>query len=57
MANTLHIQPMTGTVHTDPDCSLGTARYGTTPATDDDSKVRANVANGRLKGCRRCYNN
>jgi hypothetical protein len=46
---------MTGTVHRDKDCSLGTARYGTVPAEGTREEVEAFVAAGRLKACRRCY--
>lgn len=50
----LYIQPMTGTVHTDPSCSVGTARYGTVPA-EDAKEARSYVAEGRVKGCKRCF--
>lgn len=49
-----YIQPMTGTVHTDPACSTGTARYGTVPSSVPATEVEALIAAGRSKACRTC---
>lgn len=54
-AAALHVQPMTGTVHLAADCSTGTARYGTVPATLPTADLDAMVAAGRVKACRTCY--
>lgn len=54
-ATTLHVQPMTGTVHMAADCSTGTARYGTVPSSLPTDEMDALVAAGRVKGCRSCY--
>lgn len=52
--STLHVQPMTGMVHSDPKCSVGTARYGTVPASEPDTKMHEYIAAGRSKSCKRC---
>jgi hypothetical protein len=51
-----HIQPMSGMVHEDPKCSVGTARYGTSPAALTNEETEALVVSGRVKACKRCYN-
>ena len=50
-----HVQPMTGMVHLDPKCSVGTARYGTVPASLPDEEMLAMIISGRIKTCKRCH--
>lgn len=52
--SSFRIQPMTGTVHTDAKCSLGTARYGTSPAVGTDAEILAHIEAGSLKSCKKC---
>jgi len=49
-----YVQPMTGVVHTDPNCSLGTARYRTMLASATDAEMDQAIRDGRAKSCRRC---
>ena len=51
---TYHVQPMSGMVHTVADCSVGTARYGTVPATSSNSDTHGYIKAGRLKECKKC---
>jgi hypothetical protein len=53
-SGTYYIQPMTGTVHTDRACSVGTARYRLSRAVGTDAEILAHIARGALKSCKKC---
>jgi hypothetical protein len=48
------IQSMTGRLHTDRRCSTGAARYYHSPALGTAAELEQAVADGKLKGCKRC---
>lgn len=50
-----HVQPMTGVVHRDAQCSTGTARYGTAPGTLPAAEMVALIAAGSVKTCKTCW--
>jgi hypothetical protein len=52
--DTYHVQPMTGMVHTAANCSVGTARYGTLPATSTNVETHQLLKDGRLSECKKC---
>ena len=49
-----HVQSTTGMVHTDPNCSVGTARHKTVPSTATNGENREYIKAGRLKECKKC---